>query len=289
MKHTTATGLKLENGTYGVRAVATTAWTEQMTRCMLDNDVVELELNHGKGWCGDSVAFLAKLPRLRAITIIDLRIASVEPIHLLHDLRSLKVITYCKSEIRFSVFRHLEGCALEWRPRAASLFDCTTIKSLFLNRYDGKSSCPFGRLTDLESLAILNAPIGEIQGLSTLARLRSLRLGNLRRLTSLAGIESLTELEEVNINTCRKIRSIDHLGQLSKLRKLFLSNLGDIESLKPLQNLSNLEAMSFPESTNILDGDLSPLLTNKRLSGVSFQNRRHYSHRREEFGSAHGR
>ena len=112
-------------------------------------------------------------------------------------------------------------------------------------------------------------------------------MANLKRLESLAGIEGLEALEELEIHTCRAIRSIDEIGSLSNLKKLRLNNDGEIESLKPLEKLSTLEEVSFYESTNILDGDLSPLLRQNRLSRVSFQNRRHYTHRREEFVPAY--
>ena len=90
----------------------------------------------------------------------------------------------------------------------------------------------------------------------------------------------MTNLEELEIHACRRIRSIDEIGCLT----LHLNNDGDIESIKPLAKLGGLESMSFYESTNIIDGDLSPLLNQKNLSRVSFKNRRHYSHQREEFG-----
>ena len=134
---------------------------------------------------------------------------------------------------------------------------------------------------------MLNAPVNNLHGLSPLKHLKYLRLANLRRLTSLAGIEGLAALEELNIDTCRAIGSIDEIGSLSRLRKLHLSNAGEIESLKPLEKLSGLEWVTFVESTNIRDGDLSPLVHQKNLSRVSFQNRRHYSHRREDFGTAY--
>src|SRR5437879_3090775 len=111
--------------------------------------------------------------------------------------------------------------------------------------------------------------------------LRSVRLVNLMRLTSLSGIEGLANLEELEIHTCRAIATIDEVGSLSALKKLHLNNDGDIESLKPLEKLSGLESVLFYESTNIRDGDLSPLLRQKNLARVSFQNRRHYTHRRE--------
>ena len=256
---------------------------------MVENRIVDLELNVAKGWRGRDLSFLAKLPQLESFTIIDLKIPSVSPIHFLCKLRRLDVQTYCQTEIRFSIFPALEECALEWRPQAISLFERTTLKKLFVNRYDGRDVVPFGHLANLESLAILNAPVEHLDGLNSLKRLRSLRLANLKRLTSLAGIEGLGDLEELEIHTCRGIGSIEEVGFLSRLQKLQLNNDGDIESLKPLERLNELMWVGFYESTNILDGDLSPLIRQKNLTRVSFKNRRHYSHRREEFGAAYSK
>lgn len=279
--------IQLEDGMYGRRAVITGAWSDEMTDFLVDNGIVELELNDGKGWRGSDLFFLAKLTHLKSFKIIDLKISSVEPIHFLHELRALEVTTYCKTGIRFSAFPGLEECALEWRSNSDSLFDCITLKKLFTNRYPGGDISPFGKLINLESLAILNSPVKTLLGLSTLTKLRSLRLANLSRLTSLDGIEEMADLEDLDVNTCRSLGSIDAVSFLPQLRKLYLNNDGKISSLKPLKKLHGLEAVLFYESTNILDGDLSPLLLQSNLCRVSFQNRRHYTHRREEFGTVY--
>jgi len=93
----------------------------------------------------------------------------------------------------------------------------------------------------------------------------------------------------LNIDTCKAIDSIEEVGSLPRLRKLNLNNDGNIESLKPLDNLKGLELVVFYESTNILDGDLTPLWRQKNLSRVSFQNRKHYSHKREDFGAIYSK
>ena len=279
--------VKLEPGEYGRRAIITSAWSAEMIDYLLANEVIELELNDGKGWRGRDLSFLDKLPHLQLFKIVDFKIPSVHPIHSLHRLRTLEILTYCKTEIRFSEFPQLEKCALEWRSKAISLFDRSTLRKLFVNRYTAKDVDLFGSLVNLESLAILNAPVENLYGLRTLNRLRSLRLAGLKKLSSLAGIEELESLEELEIHTCRAIGSISEIGALSQLRKLHLNNDGDIESLKPLEKLDGLESVLFYETTNIVDGDLSPLLRQKNLARVSFKNRRHYSHRREDFGAAY--
>src|SRR5579864_5919894 len=200
-------GVRLEDGEYGRRAVITSSWAPEMSRFLLANDILELELNYAKGWHGNDLLFLEGLPHLRGFKIIDWGISSVQPIHFLRELRALDVMTYCKTAIRFSEFPQLEDCGLEWRPKCESLFSCATLRKLFVNCYKKKDLDAFSELISLESLAILNAPVGNLRGLSPLKRLRHLRLGNLRRLTSLAGIEGLAALEELNVDTCRRISS----------------------------------------------------------------------------------
>jgi hypothetical protein len=287
MHDTSSRGYLLEQGPFGLRAVITSTLREDTLRDLGNLPIAELELNDGKGWRGDDLSFLNEFRHLLGFKIIDLNIKSVEPIHALHSLQALDVLTHCKTELRFAQFPDLVECGLEWRPKAMSLFDCVGLKRLYVNRFDGANADPFGRLINLESLTILGSPIVSLEGLSPLAKLRSLRLGDFRKLESLKGIENLIRLEKLEINTCRKIGSIEQIANFVNLRELHLNNLGRIASLKPIGSLHNLWCLTFYESTDILDGDLSPLFGLPNLQKISFQNRRHYSHRREDFGHAY--
>jgi hypothetical protein len=277
------TGYLLEPGPFGARAVLISDWDAETKRSLLKQPIAELELNRGKGWHGRSLEFLSNFPELLALSIIGKTAEYIEPIHLLHNLRLLRVLAYCKNEIRFHEFPRLIDCGLEWRPKARSVFDALGLRVLFVKGFNGSDTRQFGKLTSLESLAILGSPIRSLEGLAPLLELRSLRLGDLRQLASLSGIENLIRLEKLEMSTCRRIGAIDGVSSLTMLRELYLDNLGDIRSLKPLAQLSQLRRVTFAESTNILDGDLSPLLGLPGLELVSFQNRRHYSHRREVF------
>jgi hypothetical protein len=153
--------VSLQSGTYGIRAVVHSAWSKEIADFVRREGAVELELNLAKGWHGNDVSFLAEMARLESLEIFDFKINDIAPIHFLHNLRRLGITTYCSTEINFSAFPRLESCGLEWRPKAASLFDCVTLKELFVNRYKGRDVSDFGRLVSLESLAILNAPIAK--------------------------------------------------------------------------------------------------------------------------------
>lgn len=274
--------IEYETGKYGLRAIIKSAWSEKIGQEVKSHHCAELEINHAKGWRGVNLDFLHECSWLKALKIIDFNIKSVEPIHSLHNLHALEVMTYCRTELRFSEFPQIQECALEWRPHAESLFECAKLKNLFINNFNGKNLIQFSKLLNLECLAVLNSSIESLVGIEPLSKLRTLRLGNLKKLHSLSGIEVLINLEELDVNTCKRIATINEVSALSNLRKLYINNNGDIASLQPINDLENLDTVIFYESTNIVDGDLSPLIRQASISRVSFKNRRHYSLKRED-------
>jgi hypothetical protein len=280
-------GYHLEQGSFGVRAVLTSDWSAGICEALLKQPITEIELNRGKGWRGQDLSFLSDFPELLALKIIGRTAHSISSIHALHNLRALHVLAYCKDEIRFREFPHLIECGLQWRPKAISVFDSLGLQNLLVNGFSKPDTALFGKLRNLEALTILGSPTKSLQGLATLTKLRSLRLGDLRALESLGGVENLTTLDKLEIDTCRKLRSIEEVRALLNLHELYLDRLGDVQSLKPLESLVQLKRLTFVDSTNILDGDLSPLLALPYLELVSFQNRKHYTHRRENFGHSH--
>lgn len=276
-----------EIGDFGTRAVVKSAWRENYTSLLLDKNVSELELNHAKGWHGSNVDFLQYLPDLISFTIIDFNamLKSIKAVHCLEKLKVLNISTYCKTPIDFNFFPVLEKCGFEWRKGSESLFSRISLVKLFLNSYNKNDSNVFSPLTNLTDLAILNAPLKELLGLASLRHLVRFRIGNLNKLTSLQGIGGLSKLEELKIQRCRRIQSISEILNLYNLKRFLLLDSGDIESIKGIENLTKLETFLFYESTNIVDGDLSPLLKLKKLSNIAFQSRKHYTPSREDFKS----
>jgi len=135
----------LQEGRYGCRAVLHSNWSDPLIEYFQNNAVVELELNQAKGWRGQDLLFLATLPDLKSFEILDFRIRDIKPIHQLRHLKRLGITTYCSTAIDFSAFPALESCGLEWRAKAVSLFDCITLKELFVNRYKGTIVSPFAK------------------------------------------------------------------------------------------------------------------------------------------------
>lgn len=273
----------LEHGVYGPRITVTGPWAPAIAEHMRREGVRELYLNHARGWSGTTLDFLETVPELIAFSILDFTIKDVTPIRRLTGLRSLEVSTYCNTKVDFRRFPELERCVFYWRSGSESLFECAALRWLFLHRYGGSSSEPFARLAMLQELSIANSDLREVEHLGALRNLKFLGLYNLKKLTSLHGLEELEQLEALEVNGCKAIGRIDEVTPLVHLRRLQLNDDGPIASLKPLRSAADLEEVLFYESTNITDGDLAPLAVLPRLQHISFQNRRHYSHKRENF------
>ncbi len=281
-------GFFVDEGRDGPAVYLSGPWHDGIRRYMLENDVKELVVNYAWGWKGTDLSFLADLEFLEDFVIKDWRIKDISPIHSLPNLRNLSMSTICKTAIDFTCFSRLEYCFLTWSPKRNSIFECVSLKNMFIQQYKGKDTGPFANLINLKKLTIVNSPVYELQGLSNLDKLRILELHYLRKLPSLSGLETLSKLASLRVGTCRKIERIDEIDSLASLKILSITNLGEIESLVPIANLRNIRELFFAQSTNILDGDLNVIETLPKLKRVGFQNRKHYSHRREEFAAFDG-
>ncbi len=272
-----------EQGQFGTKATIQAEWHNSLVEVLLKRDICELELNTGKGWRGKSIEFLKEFPELKSLIVLHQSLDAIKPIQYLHKLVHLHLETYSDIPVDFNAFPNLTDCWFEWIKGSDSLFDCTGLTILGINNYKKKSSKPFTKLVNLEKLTLLNSSIEDLDEVFGLTNLTYLRLANLRRITSVNGIQNLRNLKELEINRCKGIDSVSEIFTLNKLKLLFLLDLGDIETIRGIEDLSELQKFVFFGSTDIADGDLSPILKLKNLTKIAFQNRKHYTHRSEDF------
>ena len=275
--------ISIEKGVVGKKIVCTGSWDDSITKYMQKEDITELELNTAKGWAGKNISFLPELSSfLTAFTIIGLQIDDVKEINSLHNVTYLNIQTYHDTEIDFTQFSKLEVCSIFWNQKLGSIGECITLRDLFIYKFKGTDFSLFSKLKKLERLRIKGAQIDSLKGIDSLKNLKKLEMYLFTKLTSLSGIESSDNLEMLVVDTCKKIENIKEVSELKKLKVLAINNCGEIESLAPIVGLKKLQQVLFWESTNIKDGELSILKGLPFLEKVAFQNRRHYSHKKEE-------
>jgi hypothetical protein len=137
------------------------------------------------------------------------------------------------------------------------------------------------RLTYLELLSSNARNIGALPvGLRRLELHRCVKLETARGLAS-----SCPELRYLHVSTSRKFHDLPELLNLQKLEVLCLNACGDLPDLKFLAEFSHLRDFRFVD-TNVIDGDLSPLLRLPNLEYVGTLDKKHYSHSAAEIKAA---
>ncbi len=97
-------------------------------------------------------------------------------------------------------------------------------------------------------------------------------------------IDLLSEsLENLQILKSKKFVLGGNLLKLKNLRILCLNDCGPIPSLDFLKNFPNLEDFRFV-NTEVLDGNLQPLLEHPTIKSVGFFNKKHYNFKDVEIG-----
>jgi len=274
--------ITIQDGYYGPRAVLQGGWSSECAEIMKQNNCVELELNQGKGWRGTSIGFVSELSNIKSFDLFDFNIKDISAIQTMSGLRHLGITAFTNSSIDFSIFDQLESLEVEWRKTFYASTQIKGLKDLFLNKYPANDIDGVCCLKNLRNLTILNASIHTLEEIEKARKLTHLRIGNLKKIDTLKGLGSLFDLKRINIHTCKGLSHIEEVQSLVHLEQLSLNNCGKIASLQPIGNKKNLSHIVFYESTNIEDGDLSILFSLSNLKKISFQDRKHYTHTREE-------
>jgi len=121
------------------------------------------------------------------------------------------------------------------------------------------------------------ANLKDFQGIAKFDNLKRLELHYCTKLENDLGLSQFKRnLQYLHINQSKKLRFGDDLLSLSNLRVLCLNNCGSIDNLSFLKFFPNLIDFRFVD-TNILDGDLKPIIEHPSIKTVGFLNKRHYN------------
>ena len=142
--------------------------------------------------------------------------------------------------------------------------------------------CDFPAARAAQYLELAHANVRSFRGISKLGSIRRLELHYCLKLESDAGLsEASGSLRWLHINQSKKFHLGDELLSLSKLRVLCLNNCAPLPDLEFLRRFPQLLDFRFV-NTNVLSGDLAPILRHPTLCSVGFLHKRHYNMKFEE-------
>jgi len=205
--------------------------------------------------------------------MIETELFKEEDIENLKNIENLFVSSWVEFEVDFSSFNNLKKARLTNKKRK-NLGLCTTLTELIICKVN-KEKDDLSQLSNLTSLDISEGNIVDLNFLSSLNNLKVLKLNYLSKLTDSSGLQYVSDtLEELEIESCKKMDILNYLTDLRSLKKLILSGF-KFENIDWVKELPNLEHLSLVDS-NVLDGNLDPA---KNIDYVGIDNRRHYNYK----------
>jgi hypothetical protein len=141
------------------------------------------------------------------------------------------------------------------RPLAKLVLDALSVHGGRMQSLDGLDAFA-GRLLRLRTGSPRLTSLREVETVHD--TLRKLSVESCPQLASLHGIETLTQLEVLELGSLRQITRIDVVRHLLRLRLLATSELKGVETLAPIANHPSLEFLDLGRTK---DGDLDPVAT----------------------------
>jgi hypothetical protein len=132
-------------------------------------------------------------------------------------------------------------------------------------------------ITSAEYLEVNFSNITSFLEIAKLGKIKRLELSWCLKLKSDIGLSGIGDhLEWLHVNTSRKFSPKKDLFELRDLKVLCLNGCAPLENLRFLERMPNLLDFRFVD-TNVLDGDLTPLMNHPSLVNAGFLDKRHYN------------
>lgn len=278
-------------------------WSKELESQIKKRNASHIEI---KKWQDDKpLDFIIKF----SDQIVDLRLkATLKEISFIEKLAKLKRLSIRNDYvdfIDFSKLRKLKSCLIVGK-NIGNIDQCNSLEELSLEKVEVEDLMKIKRLVLLKSLVLSEIKIKTLKGIENLKHLKYLMLDTLpidsihevdclseinelylqylQKLRDITHISSLSSINCLCIRNCKQIKNLDPIRKLKNLTRLVLDNM-KIESLSFLNNLGELERIELYGNTNVLDGDLTPLMNLPKLGCVDFENRKHYTHKHKEIES----
>jgi len=228
----------------------------------------------------DDLSFLKDFPLLLYLEVLGPYPVNVRHLDSLKNLRGLRVQTP-DCGIDFACFQELEVFIGDWHVDNCNLDQSQELRQMHTWHFKSRTKdlSEFASITRLERLAIAQTSIKSLDGLEMLEDLRWLEIANAPKLETLKALSMHdSDIRELSFENAKKIESYAPIASIPKLRRLMLTGCAPMQNLKWTAGMIRLDMFSFVD-TNVVGGDLSPLLDLPKLRYAGTLDKRHYNYK----------
>lgn len=269
-----------EQGRWKALSTGRKRWTSDHTRLYIEHGYNSVDYAvYGELARGEDLSFLRDLPGLKGLSLDgDIRDDTV--VFDLYQLEGLTNFLPIKKPLRLERLSRLEDLSLRWRPGMESVAPLQRLTYIEGYRWAGESLESLGDKPELDflRLEIKRKHRLSLKGVRGLTKLRKLWLAY-GETTDWQEVASVPSLQEIVVDGCKGI-DLEAVCQLPNLRILRIINGGSLASLAPLRNVPTLE--EFASDSDVVDGEMTPLLELPNLEYIAVSNKKHFSHTQEK-------
>lgn len=265
------------SNTRGQHLILSKHWNSEFLRLFDPELVTELSLSTSQGFTGTDVSFIEHFRNVTRLTVLAPVHTGLQSMGSLKDLETLIISPAPQQELDFSQLHSLKNCEIEWWSGATSLFGCSNLQKLRIEKWKAADIGELLGLTNLQSLWLGQSSVVTLAGIGTFAKLQELTLVALNKLGSFSDISECHNLEALSFYRCTKLIDISFLRALRNLKQLSIENCGTVSSLEPITVLEKLVSLTVDGSTSIEDGDIKCLLKCQSLTKLVLKGRQHYN------------
>ena len=187
--------------------------------------------------------------------------------------------------IWFDLIKEEEQITWHYDKRSNDSLQLSDQRYLMASHYKMKGGLSFEGLPASDKLLYLeltSSNVIDFRGIEKFPALKRLEIQYCLKLKSDAGISALkNSIEILHINQSKKLDSVEEISQLTSLKVLRLNSCGSLANIQFIKKFPGLLDFRFVD-TNILDGDLTPILEHPTLKSFGFLNKRHYNYTNEK-------
>ncbi|MEN3110892.1 hypothetical protein ACFONG_03445 [Uliginosibacterium paludis] len=183
------------------------SWNAECSFRLNIGDVRAVRLSESAGFRDTDLGFLSQFQSLRSVEIYSSAVKDIQPLNFLNMLEVLGLQTNAKTTLGAENFPSLRVALLRWSKGMEALLSAQSLR--YLN--------------------VVNFPFEDLSSLCKLSGLQRLSLTS-RKLKSLAGIGTLTELQHLDLYACPNLRSLQPIAEHAKLTKVEVESCRHIPS-----------------------------------------------------------
>jgi hypothetical protein len=225
----------------------------------------------------ESLDFLEKYDFLEKLDVNCMNDQDYSFLMNLPNLKSLGIGLSVKENnaIDLSSQVNLENLTIQWRKgKIFGIEKCQKINSLCITNYTEMDFNSILSLQNLEDLKIKTASIKSINGIENYTKLKSLYLGNCKKLSSIEVLKGLRNITFLSFELCPQVKDYASIGYLFGLENIQIIDCKEINTIKFIETLPSLKKLSLLGNTDVVDGDLLPA---KNIKEVFYKHRKHYN------------